>query len=294
MPFVAEQQGEVVTPELASVDSDYSCPSCDGVLRVRRSHRRGEDTFVARHFWHPGNGADCAGESDEHVRMKSVAMSKARECWPEASVRWEGTVGDRRADVLVSFDELEERLGMGVAIECQYRNESKDVEATEGDFIEAGFSVLWLDEDHFNGMDVDLDAGRWVLWWPRQVPDREVWSGFEGVVRWLRQVNYASVEMEIPEFPEALRTELRRWWVRGCRRAELDPRFRGPNPAIDRARELRQRIEATRRKRRARRTGSSEEQLRLNQDPQVQQRREKWRQKTGDIDQDPHRETDSP
>lgn len=197
MPFVAEaSSGDHVAPPQVGDDFRGTCPSCNGELGVRRSHER-VGHFVARHFWHPAGRNGCSpGESTKHRRMKSVAASKAAARWPDADVDYEDVVEDRRADVLVRFDDPG-RLGRGVAIEVQHRNEGKDVEATTNDFLDAGYSVLWLHDEHFDGKDVDLDAGDWRVWWAEQVPPPEDWTGFCGVIHWLRQTGYGSAPVEV-------------------------------------------------------------------------------------------------
>jgi len=59
--------------------------------------------------------------------MKSIAASKAKTRWPDASVQLEQSVGERRADVLVVFDEFDHRYGNGIAIEAQHKHEDKDI-----------------------------------------------------------------------------------------------------------------------------------------------------------------------
>lgn len=220
MPFVATTaDGEVIAPPQADRDAEYKCPECNDTITVRRGHER-DGHAVARHFWHPNGRNGCEGESDEHRRMKSIAFWKAEQRWPSASVGYEIAVDDRRADVLVEFDGVDERLGEGLAIECQYRNEGKDVEAVTNDFLEAGYSVLWLEADHFDGMDVDLEAGDWRLWWPRQVPTEDVWGrgieniheGYHGIIHWLRDTKPTEVELKIPTFPDLVYEKIYYMW----------------------------------------------------------------------------------
>lgn len=207
MPFVAHTNNEgAIAPAQAAPGEAYDCLGCDRKVSLRRSHRRGE-TFVAAHFWHPSGKPDgCSAESETHVRMKSIAASKAQARWPDATVRWEGVVEDRRADVLVEFDTPDDHLGDGVAIECQHKHEEKDIEGVTVDFRQAGYSVLWLYEEHYDGKDVDLDAGDWRTWWPIQVPDAEEWPGYHGIVHWLRQEKprQGEISVDFLQYPEAL------------------------------------------------------------------------------------------
>jgi len=153
--------------------------------------------------------------------MKSIAMSKASNRWPDATVRWESAVDGRRADVLVEFSESSSRYGEGIAIECQHKHEDKDIAAVNQDFIESGYSVLWLYEQHYSWKDVDLDSGDWAIWWVKQIPKVEKWSGYHGIVHWLSQSKPTTVELDvdIPVEPSRVKHNwgLRPAWKRGYR-----------------------------------------------------------------------------
>lgn len=129
--------------------------------------------------------------------MKSIAMSKAKQRWPDARVEWERIVGDRRADVYVDFDTTHTRLGTGLAIECQHKNTSKNVESVTHDFIQAGVSVLWLEPEQFTGRDVDLGGGSMTTVLGTQLPDQSEWAGYHGVIKWLRQEKPSTAEIEV-------------------------------------------------------------------------------------------------
>jgi len=160
MPWVAKTtDGDRIAPEEADPDAQYECPVCDDILTTRCPWNRA-DSMVAKHFWHSKKAdTECTGESDRHKRMKSIAMSKAKQRWPDAAVTWESSVGNRRADVLVDFDGLRSGLGRGVSIEVQHKNTTKDVEAVTADYRDNGFSVLWLYGDAYSESDVQLQQG---------------------------------------------------------------------------------------------------------------------------------------
>lgn len=207
MPFVARINGELRTPFEADETDTAECPACGNRLSIRESHHR-NGAFVARHFWHPttppeGCSGGSGGESAEHQRMKSIAASKAKSVFSDATVILEQSVNDRRADVLVEFDQLHPRFGTGLAIEVQHRHRSKDFEAVQRDFHAAEYSVLWPDSDDFDDHDVNLAAGTLAAWWATQVPGVDEWTGYHGIIRWLRQPLHPSVELSIP-FPDAL------------------------------------------------------------------------------------------
>lgn len=199
MPFVAHTTNDnAVYPWEASSDEIYTCPHCGDPLSLRAGHERG-GVSVAPHFWHQSGEQSCSGgESDTHRRMKMIAAGAADGRWPDSVVEIESGVGDRIADVLVTFDGSHPRLGHGIAIECQYRNVSKDVGGVTGSFTDAGYSVLWLESHHFTQNSVDLDAGELIELLPTQLPDHTDWSGHHGIVRWLRQEKPATAEIEIP------------------------------------------------------------------------------------------------
>ena len=209
MPFVARINGDLCMPfEVDEIDS-AECPACGNALRIRESHYR-KGTFVARHFWHsttPPNGCPggAGGESVEHQRMKSIAASKAETIYTEAKVLVEQSVVDRRADVLVEFDQRHPRFGDGIAIEVQHRHHSKDITAVNDDFHAAGYSVLWLNSNQYEEHDVSLEEGILAAWWATQIPAPNEWTGYHGIIHWLHQHLRPSVEISVA-FPDDLYT----------------------------------------------------------------------------------------
>jgi competence CoiA-like predicted nuclease len=116
-------------------------------MSVVEGHHR-KSGFVARHFRHQLND-DCGGESIPHLRMKSIAYSKLVAEYPEASIAVEESIGARRADILVTFPDPQQPLGQGIAVEVQHKNNSKDLFATDQDYYDEGYSVLWLSKQHY-------------------------------------------------------------------------------------------------------------------------------------------------
>ena len=209
MPFIARIDGDLCTPFEADTTDCAECPECGNRLSIRESHHR-NDAFVARHFWHPttppeGCSGGSSGESAEHHRMKSIAASKAKTVFADATVLLEHPINERRADVLVEFDHTHPRFGAGLAIEVQHKHRSKDIAAVTNDFHSAGYSVLWLDSSQYNDHDVRFDAGTLAAWWATQVPAPDEWTGYHGVVYWLKQHLNPRVELRVP-FPDELFT----------------------------------------------------------------------------------------
>ncbi|WP_241431075.1 competence protein CoiA family protein [Natrinema pallidum] len=215
MPYLGTVDGDQVIPPQVDDNAEVTCPVCDDPMGVVKSYERG-DAFVSRHFRHYdqdgqaelsttdgqstfddlGNAAKCPGESDEHLKMKSIAYARLEHDFPDATVELESGVDGRIADVLLNFDEPCAPYGNGIAVEAQYRNEGKDIKAVTDHYLERGYSVAWLYEDDFSGYDVDLSGLLTV--WPYALPDRSGLEGYPTVVRRLRQDESSTVEFEIP------------------------------------------------------------------------------------------------
>ncbi len=181
MPFIAELDGEdLVTPVTVTGDDALTCPACDAEMTVRDSHYRSEDVFVARHFVHDDEGADCPGESDAHLRMKAIAAAKLAEEYPDATVSLEEWVGDRQADILVEFPDARHPLGEGIAVEVQHRNRSKDRDATTGYYLAKAYSVLWLHGHHYRGRDVKIEHV--IPVWPAAVKHADYTENYPDVI----------------------------------------------------------------------------------------------------------------
>lgn len=261
MPFVARHDGETVFPDRADDGADLTCPNCERPMHVRSGHTTANGVYRATHFAHNpdrttggGGGVGCAGgESPTHEVMKFVAADFYRDLYPDATVAYEATPPDceRRADVLVTFDEPRVPLGNGFAVEVQYRNTSKDTTTVTDDFTAAGYSVVWAGIDAFGGLDPDVktpesvtfdfDAPRVVHVWPYALKavDGRVSTDYltvidgEGVADAQAYLNAAApsdpaVEVEVPLPPptDDERAEILDAWlthVHGAVRKRHDP-----------------------------------------------------------------------
>ncbi|WP_363463682.1 hypothetical protein [Halogeometricum borinquense] len=225
MPFIAVRGDERALPHEASKADTLACPACGDPMSVVSSYSRSDDTFVARHFRHKTT-TECPGESPEHDRMKSVAHSKLTEAFPDADVTFETALTDdtgvhRQADVLVSFPEPRHPLGKGIAVEVQYRNYAKDLDATEQDYYQMGYSVLWLYERHFTDHDVEIGHTRPL--WPNAVP-HETPTPTELTDFTLDQ-DGGSVELDVqfpPDFFEAIEPLLQEAFEKGKEQASSE------------------------------------------------------------------------
>lgn len=208
MPYLALQDGEDVIPPQVDGNTELRCPVCGREMYVKRSHYRG-DSFVSRHFTHTpdnassgsgtdsgGGSSECPGESPVHYKMKSIAYSRLGDDYPDASVELERGLNGRIPDVLLTFPEPRAPYGKGIAVEAQYRNKGKDINAVTEHYFENSYSVAWLEEDDFTNHDVDLSGVLPI--WPNALPDRDGTEGYAPPVRWLYQDKDPSVEFEIP------------------------------------------------------------------------------------------------
>ncbi|THE64273.1 competence protein CoiA [Salinadaptatus halalkaliphilus] len=154
MPFIAVDpvDNRPRIPINVGDDEEVQCPVCDDPLRVR------EGSSTARHFYHPPDHS-CSGESALHLRMKSIAVEKLKDEYPNASIDVEFITDDipRRADVFVKFEQPRFPLGEEVAVEVQYRNEQKDLTETTASYLADYTSVLWLFEENYVGTRPDYD-----------------------------------------------------------------------------------------------------------------------------------------
>lgn len=215
MPFLGTLDGTRVIPPQVDHGTTVQCPACDQPMAVVKSYER-VDAFVSRHFRHHERklrsvessktgqvtfgdleaSGKCPGESDEHAKMKSIAYARLQHDFPDATVELESGVGDRIADVLVTFDQPRAPYGRGIAVEAQYRNHGKDIDGVTDHYLDRGFSVVWPDEDDFSEYDVDLSEI--VTVWPCALPTRTGAEGYPDAIRWLWQEQSPPVPMEIP------------------------------------------------------------------------------------------------
>lgn len=128
--------------------------------------------------------------------MKSIAYSRLEDDYPDSAVELEEGLNGRIPDVLLTFPEPREPYGKGIAVEAQYRNKGKDIDAVTEHYFDNSYSIAWLEEDDFSNHDVDL-SGILTLW-PNALPVRRGTQGYPDVVQWLWKQKEPSVEMELP------------------------------------------------------------------------------------------------
>ncbi len=176
MPFIAVDpvDNRPRIPIGVGDDEEVQCPVCNDPLRVR------DGPSIARHFYHPPD-TSCSGESALHLRMKSIAVEKLKDKYPDASIHVEFVTDGvpRRADVFVEFDQPQFPFGKGIAVEVQYRNEQKDLTETTASYLTGDTSVIWLFEENYVGTrpeydDVELPDP--IPVWPYSIPHGELSS----------------------------------------------------------------------------------------------------------------------
>jgi len=192
MPFVARHTGtdKLDFAERASPDGNYRCFMCEQPVSYVNEYLRGDDnTRVQSHFRynncsHAGvkdiSEHSGGGESLKHERRKLAAMHEAANRYPDGIVKSEYTIGEKRADAVLIFDEPHEKYGKGLAIEYQYKNENKDLQATQEHYAEHEFTTLWITDREFtmqgNIPDIDLFGGAVYSVWPNSVPEKKEWQ----------------------------------------------------------------------------------------------------------------------
>lgn len=173
MPFIAVDpvDNHPRIPIGVGDNEEVQCPVCNEPLRVR------EGPSTARHFYHPPDHS-CSGESALHLRMKSIAVEKLKDKYPNASIHVEFITDNvpRRADVFVEFEQPQFTFGKGIAVEVQYRNEQKDLTETTASYLTGDISVIWLFEENYIGAHPDYDDVELpepIPVWPYSIPHGE-------------------------------------------------------------------------------------------------------------------------
>lgn len=203
MPYVAynPESDDIHFADQASAESDYVCIDCPEAVEYVRSHLRnsdsGDPTRVTAHFRYSncthgtvdevsdgsggGGGGGGAGETQLHKRRKRAALHEALQRFPAADYDTEYTVGSKRADALLEFEDPHEEYGKGLVIEYQHKNEGKDIEETQEHFARHHYTTVWLWEDQFTFSssipDIDLFGGEVYTPWPDAVPEQSQWRG---------------------------------------------------------------------------------------------------------------------
>jgi len=164
MPFLADdsEDNRKIVPAHADDSVDYQCPQCSGKMRVRPL--RSTDSDIIRHFFHSDRSSECAGESDEHKIAKAAMVSILWQIVPEVvdydnivTIEEELTLtanqdGRRKsADVGCVFTESMKPWGRGLLVEIQHKNNSKDLLKTTVNYLNRGYSVLWLKSSRLVG-----------------------------------------------------------------------------------------------------------------------------------------------
>ncbi|TKX52587.1 hypothetical protein EXE42_15965, partial [Halorubrum sp. SP3] len=185
MSFVALLDGEkAISPfEVDQPDPDLTCVECEKPMYVVREHTRNNGALVSRHFRHnPGvddSNCNLTGESDIHEKRKTIALSKALVEFEGNCTEWglEEQIGSKRADSFVRFKEPHPNYGHGLAIEYQHKNINKNRDESTQNYLDEGFTTVWLWDSQFTSDDdVNLFGGKVVPVWPTAVPDRSEWG----------------------------------------------------------------------------------------------------------------------
>lgn len=157
-------------------------------MGVWRSYENKYGHFTARHFKHIGDAGGCSGgESDDHLRMKEIALHKLQwELEKKLGIELailtdeyrigDGDSGYHAADVFCEFKDPRFPQGKGIIIEVQFKNEQKDIEAVSEYYLRNGYSVYWVWPEQFDDRDVDLLGGDVRMVWPDAIPEPNEWN----------------------------------------------------------------------------------------------------------------------
>jgi hypothetical protein len=222
MPFRAIHNGDIIWPDEVADDAALICPACDGEMHVRSDHTTSDGVFKPRCFVHNPDVSDAGcsgGESAEHRLMKYAATRRLIRMFADATVEREveppGT--DRRGDVVVMFEESRRQFGRGIIAEVQHKHENKDIELVTQEYLNAGFSVWWLDTEQFNSQFEVDEFPELETVWPNAVPPASDWGGIELPVNNLNSFGSRyPIEVKIPpEFLSDHEGILKYWWLAG-------------------------------------------------------------------------------
>jgi hypothetical protein len=193
MPTVAERtdDSELVMVVDADKSSGFACPDCGADVSHVKGHERAGDWYQ-QHFRYrtcgcygktpedPTARGGGSGESTLHKTRKLEALNYATNKYESASHDTEVWIGEKRADAVLQFDSPDDEYGLGFAIEYQHKNEDKDLDQTETEYAQNGYTTLWLWESEFNHTDqnrpeVNLFDGRVCKPYPKGVPEPKQW-----------------------------------------------------------------------------------------------------------------------
>lgn len=186
----------------ADPEADYSCIDCEEPVEYVRGHNRkhpsGTVSTVSAHFRYSncshgtvdhtkrqgpsgGGGSGGGGESQLHKQRKRAALQEALQRFSSSDYDTEYTIGSKRADEVIIFEDPHEEYGKGLVIEYQHKNEGKDIPETEKHFARHEYTTVWLWEEQYNFSsqipEIDLFGGRVYTPWPDAVPPQDDWNG---------------------------------------------------------------------------------------------------------------------
>jgi len=236
MPMIAlDDDGNVSWPDEVKADTfEGICPECSGRLTIRKGHYN-NGSWTVRHFWHSARigtrsesksaSETCSGvsvaESNEHKMMKYVASRNLKQTFSnDGTVKREVEIADtgRIADVVCEFDKKIPRIGNGLIVECQYKNKTKPKLAVTLSYLNAGYSVCWVNERHFSSDWRSVNPPEPTTPWPRMVPRQEKWSGYQPGWQHIRNLKNKRppYDVKLPaEYQQTIEPKLKNSWKRG-------------------------------------------------------------------------------
>lgn len=230
MPFTGEIDNEVVWPDDVEDGTSVTCLNCGDQMHVRRSHITEDGILKPRCFVHNPDasvGGMCpGGESEEHKLMKYVVSRRMRRMFDHGTIERERAIPEtnRIADVVINFDEPFRKFGRGVVAEVQYRHKDKDIESVTNEYLQSGYSIYWINEEHFSNDYQVVDLPDLITAWPNSVPPLPNWSGVSSAVEELSECGsrYPIEAKFPPDFVRDHKDTLENFWRIGAENYNFD------------------------------------------------------------------------
>jgi len=191
MPYIATHTGQTVSPTDVLDNTRVTCVCCGADMGVKAAHFR-DGNRVPRHFYHVANedaqskcvltrdslAGDSVPESAAHKWMKAVAYKAMAARFGQSHVEYEQAIGDRFADVCVTFPTPRHPSGRGIAIEAQYKHTDKNKHRVEREYLSHRYSTYWMYlSDVSDGGVFAFQNARFTPVWPHAVPVPREWTG---------------------------------------------------------------------------------------------------------------------
>lgn len=161
---------EALRTILNAEQEEYTCPDCKQKVFIKEEHTRIDPRcpdiiIVSSHFCHsPDSTCKNAKETSSHYNRKlfvlsqlyanRVSLSSGKtilQIPQDEIIGTEKNVGNRRADVLVSFKNFDPVFGKGIAFEIMETEEIESIESKMQSWATTGYSFTYFYPQEFEG-----------------------------------------------------------------------------------------------------------------------------------------------